>query len=103
METEKHYKQLDYQDRLAIALGKEQGLSIRAIARILKRSPSSISRECLRNSPSGLTTAPLPSNAMSVEDALHDLRPSSLWAAPCLSRYEVACIGAGHQNKSLHI
>lgn len=53
METEKRYKQLDYQDRLAIALGKEQGLSIRAIARILNRSPSSISRECLRNSPSG--------------------------------------------------
>ena len=53
METEKRYKQLDYQDRLAIALGKEQGLSIRAIARILNRSPSSISRECLRNSPIG--------------------------------------------------
>jgi DNA-directed RNA polymerase specialized sigma24 family protein len=45
METQKHYKQLDYQDRLAIALGKEQGLSIRAIARILDRSASTISRE----------------------------------------------------------
>jgi IS30 family transposase len=53
MKPENHYKQLDYQDRLATALGKEQGLSIRAIARILNRSPSSISRECLRNSPSG--------------------------------------------------
>ena len=52
METEKHYKQLDYQDRLAIALGKEQGLSIRAIARMLGRAASSISRELCRNQPS---------------------------------------------------
>ena len=35
METEKHYKQLDYQDRLAIALGKEQGLSIRVADSVL--------------------------------------------------------------------
>lgn len=52
METKKHYKQLDYQDRLGIALGKEQGLSIRAIARILGRSASTISRELCRNQPS---------------------------------------------------
>lgn len=52
METENHYKQLDYQDRLAIALGKEQGLSIRAIARMLGRSASTISRELCRNQPS---------------------------------------------------
>ena len=52
METKKHFKQLDYQDRLGIALGKEQGLSIRAIARILGRSASTISRELCRNQPS---------------------------------------------------
>ena len=45
------YSQLDYQDRQTIAVGREQGLSIRAIARILNRPPSTISRELGRNQP----------------------------------------------------
>jgi transposase, IS30 family len=45
----KSYEQLDYQERQSIAIGLEQGLSIRAIARILNRAPSSISREIARN------------------------------------------------------
>ena len=45
------YKQLDYQQRQSIAIAREHGLSIRAIARILKRSPSTISRELARNQP----------------------------------------------------
>ena len=45
------YTQLDYKQRETIAIGREQGLSIRAIARILNRSPSSISRELTRNQP----------------------------------------------------
>ena len=44
------YTQLDYQQRQSIAIGLQQGLSIRAIARMLNRAPSSISREIARNS-----------------------------------------------------
>jgi transposase, IS30 family len=49
-ETTSHrYQQLSYEDRQSIAIGLEQGLSIRAIARILNRAPSSVSREIARN------------------------------------------------------
>jgi transposase, IS30 family len=51
MKPEPHYEQLDYQERQTIAIALEQGLSIRAIARILKRAPSTISREVRRNAP----------------------------------------------------
>lgn len=50
MKTPTHYKQLDYQERETIALGIETGLSVRAIARMLGRPASSISREIERNS-----------------------------------------------------
>ena len=48
-----HYQQLQYEERIAIASFQERGLSIRAMARILNRAPSTISREMLRNAPSG--------------------------------------------------
>jgi len=50
MNTKCSSKQLDYQERQTIAISREQGLGIRAIARILNRPPSSISREVERNS-----------------------------------------------------
>lgn len=53
MKPEPKYQQLGIEDRRTIAIGREQGLSIRAIARILKRSASTISREIARNAPSG--------------------------------------------------
>ncbi|MFO1263769.1 MAG: helix-turn-helix domain-containing protein [Rhodoferax sp.] len=49
MKQARQYQQLDYQERQTIAIGREQGLSIRAIARILNRAPSTISREIERN------------------------------------------------------
>lgn len=49
MKQARQYKQLDYQERQTIAISREQGLGIRAIARILNRSPSTISREMERN------------------------------------------------------
>ena len=49
MKSEPHYSQLDYQDRQTIAIGRQQGLSIRAIARMLNRSASTISREIILN------------------------------------------------------
>jgi len=53
MKPETKYSQLDYEERQTISVGQEQGLSIRAIARMLKRSPSTISREIARNGGAG--------------------------------------------------
>ena len=49
MKKEACYRQLDYQDRQTIAIGLEQGLSLRAIGRVLDRSAATISREINRN------------------------------------------------------
>ncbi len=51
MTKDLHYTQLSYQDRQTIAIGLEQGLSMRAIARMLNRPASTISRELARNQP----------------------------------------------------
>lgn len=51
MKPEAHYRQIDYQERQTIAFGVEQGQSMRAIGRMLGRSPSTISREIERNAP----------------------------------------------------
>jgi IS30 family transposase len=45
----KGYEHLSYAERLMIADGQRQGLSMRAIARMLKRDPGTISRELGRN------------------------------------------------------
>ena len=50
MNAETTQSQLSYQDRQTIAIGLEQRLSTRAIARVLNRAPSTISREIARNS-----------------------------------------------------
>lgn len=42
------YEHLSYMDRLSIEEGRRAGLSLRAIARKLKRAPSSISRDIRR-------------------------------------------------------
>jgi transposase, IS30 family len=49
MKQELKYRQLDYQDRITIAMGLEQGLSMRAIARMLNRPVCTVSREINRN------------------------------------------------------
>ncbi len=50
MKSETRYSQLDYEDRQTIAISLEQGLSLRAIGRVLNRSAATISREIARNS-----------------------------------------------------
>lgn len=44
MKSEPRYSQLDYQERQTIAISLEQGLSMRAIGRVLNRSAATISR-----------------------------------------------------------
>ena len=48
--TNARYHQLQREDRVSIASLKQQSVSVRAIARQLQRSPSTISRELQRNS-----------------------------------------------------
>ena len=50
MKSDPQYNQLDYQERQTIAIGLEQGLSMRAIGRVFNRSAATISREIARNS-----------------------------------------------------
>jgi IS30 family transposase len=51
MKEDRKYQHLSYEERSTIALGLQQGMSVRAIARALGRSPSTISRERRRNAP----------------------------------------------------
>ena len=46
---EKHYKQLNAEERATIMLMRQEGSGLRAMGRLLKRSPSTISRELARN------------------------------------------------------
>ena len=49
MKPETCYRQLNYRDRQTIAISLEQGLSMRATARVLNRSAATISPEIARN------------------------------------------------------
>ena len=59
MHERTRYQQLQPEERLTIASLHLQGSSIRAMARILGRSPATVSRELTRNS-SLLATHPCP-------------------------------------------
>lgn len=47
------YHELSIEERITIQLGQAQGFSLRRIAGLIKRSPSTISRELRRNRCSG--------------------------------------------------
>ncbi len=47
------YSELSVEERATIQIGHAQGLSLRAIAHMLNRSPSTISRELRRNRDAG--------------------------------------------------
>ena len=49
MQFRKTYEQLHAEERFVIAREVLQGASVRSVARKLKRSPSTISREIARN------------------------------------------------------
>ena len=59
MHERTRYQQLQPEERLTIASLHLQGSSIRAMARILGRSPATVSRELTRNSsPAGYASVP---------------------------------------------
>ena len=49
------YRQLQPEDRMTIASMRQLGCSTRAMARVLQRSASTVSRELARNTPAGLS------------------------------------------------
>ena len=57
------YSELSVEERAIIQLSQAQGFSLRGIARLIDRSPSTISRELKRNRGSSVLTRPAaPSN-----------------------------------------
>ncbi len=71
------YQQLQPEERLAIASLRQQDVSIRAMARILGRSPSTVSRELTRNS-SRAGYASVPAQALSAARRSAGRRPAKL-------------------------
>lgn len=53
----KTYRQLQFEERVTLASLHQQGLGVRAIARTLQRSPSTVSRELQRNTCEGSYTS----------------------------------------------
>ena len=56
----KKYEQLKPEERATVMLMRQEGSSLRAVARQLQRSPSSISRELARHRLEGQGTVNLP-------------------------------------------
>jgi len=77
MHERTQYQQLQPEERLTIASLHLQGSSIRAMARILGRSPATVSRELRRNgSPAGY--ASVPAQALSAARRNAGRRPTKL-------------------------
>jgi IS30 family transposase len=77
MHERTQYQQLQPEERLTIASLHLQGSSIRAMARILGRSPATVSRELRRNgSPAGY--ASVPAEALSAARRSAGRRPTKL-------------------------
>ena len=68
------YRQLQPEDRVTLASLRQQGLSMRAIARVLGRSPSTVSRELRRNTSECHGYASAPAQALCHQRRL-DARP----------------------------
>ena len=77
MPDQTSYQQLQPEERLAIASLRLQDVSIRAMARILGRSPSTVSRELTRNS-SRAGYASVPAQALSAARRSAGRRPAKL-------------------------
>ncbi|MEM5346327.1 IS30 family transposase, partial [Paraburkholderia azotifigens] len=74
---EKRYQQLQPEERLTIASQHLQGSSIRAMARMLGRSPATVSRELARNCGPD-RYASVPAQALSVARRVAGRRPAKL-------------------------
>jgi len=65
MQKRRTYQQLQPEERMTIASMKQQGSSVRAMARTLGRSASTVSRELTRNTCSAVGYASAPAQSLS--------------------------------------
>ena len=94
------YQQLQPEDRMTMASMQQQGRSVRAMALVLGRSPSTITRELERN-----TMADLPYGSHTAQVACVGrraaARPLANWTSPALAGAWCArCwTGSGHRSR----
>lgn len=92
---QRRYQQLQPEDRVTLASLVQQKYTVRDIALVLGRSPSTISRELLRNAqPTGYASTAAGACALEV------VRPtSSIARASCSGWCATSWACAGHLNK----
>lgn len=71
---------LSPEERATLSLGLAQGQSLRMIARVLGRAPSTLSRECARNTPRGQPYRASTAQTQAVARACQPRRPRKLHA-----------------------
>ena len=97
--SKKTYEQIKESERYAIALGLQQKQSIRAIARALGRSPSTISREIHRNGGGNATPAGLPISAAAGGAFTAAPSPSCIAREPCFDSCATIYTSTGRLSK----
>lgn len=96
-----HYHQLCAEERAGIVQMTAQGYSLRCIARLLRRAPSSISREVRRNATPPTATLPqLPGAELGGSPTCHGVHASYSLTAPPSSSWLNCYAKAGTRNKS---
>lgn len=92
--TKTGYTHLSPEERATLSLGLAQGQSLRMIARVLGRAPSTLSRECARNTPRGQPYRASTAQTQAVARACQPRRPRKLHA-PWLWAYVQRHLKAG--------
>lgn len=85
---------LSPEERATLSLGLAQGQSLRMIARVLGRAPSTLSRECARNTPRGQPYRASTAQTQAVARACQPRRPRKLHA-PWVWAYVQRHLNAG--------
>jgi IS30 family transposase len=76
--TQQCYTHLSDTDRETLSLGLAQGQSLRTLARVLGRAPSTVSREVARNMTRGSTVSSRPAHTIAAGRACQPRRPRKL-------------------------
>lgn len=82
---------LSFVEREEIALERARGTGVRAIARKLGRSPSTISREIRRNSATRSTIGPSPRNGMRIVRPNVQRSANSQYTPFCATTFRIGC------------
>ncbi len=72
------YRHMSAEERETLSLGLARGHSLRAMATLLRRAPSTLSRECARNTTRGRPYRACTAQAVAATRARHPQRPRKL-------------------------